>query len=126
MKREGGGKYCSYVCYWANKHDEPWNKGVKGSVKPNKTSFQPLGHHFKISIKEYKSIHLKVNKRFGKPDTCENCLKTGLTGKLIHWANISGEYQLDRSDWKRLCAKCHFKFDYKYRFGFDYESNILH
>lgn len=59
----------------------------------------------------YSELHRWVKKELGKPDTCENCGRTGLVGTEIHWANISGEYIRDGSDWARLCSVCHGLFD---------------
>lgn len=126
LNRKNTVKFCSNRCYWNNKIGKPtWNKGIIGSVKKNITSFKKLGRTFKGTKKEYKSLHWKINKLWGKPDTCEKCSSSGLIGKKIHWANLSGEYLLDRSDWKRLCAKCHFRLDYKHKIGFEYGSNFL-
>lgn len=55
----------------------------------------------------YRGLHRWVAQNYGKPSTCENCLKTDLFGHLIHWANVSGNYLRDREDWVRLCASCH-------------------
>jgi len=62
---------------------------------------------------KYHGLHRWVPKHLGKPTKCEHCKKDGLTGKLIHWANKSGEYKRDLNDWLRLCAKCHKKYDSK-------------
>jgi hypothetical protein len=59
----------------------------------------------------YFVLHDWVKKQLGKPDTCENCNKSNLYGKSIDWANISGEYKKDISDWARLCKSCHALFD---------------
>ena len=59
----------------------------------------------------YTGIHMWVYKTLGKPDTCEKCSKSGLNGKFINWANISGKYLREKDDWKRLCKPCHVKFD---------------
>lgn len=58
---------------------------------------------------QYAALHEWVRKNFGSPTTCEDCGTENLTGKKIHWANISGLYKRIRSDWKRLCVKCHSK-----------------
>ena len=91
-------KYCSYSCYWKNKHDKPWNTGTKGATGSNRTSFKPLGYRFKGTRNEYKSLHYQINKSFGKPDICENCGKSNLSGKKIVWANKSGNYRNNRED----------------------------
>jgi len=59
----------------------------------------------------YKYLHLWVSKLFGQPTTCEFCGKTGLTGKKIGWANKSRKYISERTDWLRLCGKCHYQYD---------------
>ena len=59
----------------------------------------------------YDALHSWVERQLGKPDTCEECGKSKLKGRQIHWANISGDYIRDIADWRRLCAKCHGAFD---------------
>lgn len=119
-------KYCSYKCYWkSKKNDIPWIAGTKGYIKPNITSFKPFGRSFNGDIKEYKNIHYKISKLFGKPDTCEKCGSSNLYGQKIHWANISGNYSTNRGDWIRLCSRCHFIYDYKNHIGIEYGSNTL-
>ena len=59
----------------------------------------------------YRALHVWVARNYGKPATCEEC---GKSKKLV-WANLSGEYRRDRDDWKRLCRKCHYKFDFGMR-----------
>lgn len=62
----------------------------------------------------YLGIHAWVKKVLGQPDTCAHCGKSGLKGYHIHWANVSGEYKRDKTDWIRLCVSCHWKFDKTY------------
>jgi hypothetical protein len=59
----------------------------------------------------YHGLHLWVGRHLGKPTTCEHCGKDGLTGRQIHWANKSRKYLRKKSDWIRLCVKCHKKYD---------------
>ena len=61
----------------------------------------------------YNGLHKWVNKHYGRPDTCEHCKTSGLSGHKIHWANKSHEYKRDREDWLRLCVKCHIQYDKK-------------
>lgn len=63
------------------------------------------------NIKGYKTIHVWVNRKLGKPCMCENCKNSFTKPRQLHWANKSGEYKRDLTDWLRLCAKCHFKHD---------------
>jgi hypothetical protein len=59
----------------------------------------------------YVAVHMWVAYHFGKPQHCENCLTTAK--RMYHWANISGTYRRERSDWLRLCVPCHKKHDIK-------------
>lgn len=59
----------------------------------------------------YRALHRWVEKHLGKPTQCSHCDKIELQGHNIHWANKSGEYKRELSDWIRLCALCHKKFD---------------
>ena len=61
----------------------------------------------------YHGLHKWVARWLGKPTMCEHCKKDGLTGQKIHWANKSGEYLRELSDWIRLCASCHGAYDKK-------------
>lgn len=57
---------------------------------------------------QYKYLHRWIGKTAGKPSYCAHCDKT--EGKF-EWANKSGEYLKDVSDWLRLCRSCHRKYD---------------
>jgi len=57
----------------------------------------------------YTTIHAWVRRKFGTPSECEHC--GTYESKKFEWANISGEYELNRSDWARLCCKCHRRYD---------------
>lgn len=105
-------KYCSSKCYGISKlNKSPWNKGLKNIQGANDGSFIKIKTNFKGTISQYKALHYKIGKLLGKPSICQSCGKTGLKGRLIHWANISGYYSASTEDWIRLCRPCHFKFD---------------
>jgi hypothetical protein len=53
--------------------------------------------------------HSWMYRHFGAPSKCEHC--NSETEKHYEWANVSGLYIRDRSDWKRLCTRCHWYFD---------------
>lgn len=59
----------------------------------------------------YVSKHLWMKRFFGSPMVCENCKITAPTTRHIHWANLSRKYKRERSDWVRLCVKCHYRYD---------------
>jgi hypothetical protein len=59
---------------------------------------------------EYRRIHYWIERRLGKPQSCEVCLTTDPT-KWYDWANLSGEYKKLVSDWERKCRKCHMAKD---------------
>lgn len=110
----------------------PWNKGKKMSEEYcEKNRLGHIGKRLPEEAKQklskrfsgsgsvtwkgdkvsYSGIHKWINKMLGKPDKCEHCGKSGLKGHQIHWANISGKYLRDATDWKRLCARCHVIYD---------------
>lgn len=59
----------------------------------------------------YVAIHIWVSRKLGKANKCEDC--QSLANKKYEWANISGKYKRDISDYKQLCTSCHRKYDYK-------------
>lgn len=60
----------------------------------------------------YRAIHTWINKYYGKANECINKKCLGISNKF-EWANISGKYIRDRSDWMKLCKSCHMNFDNK-------------
>jgi len=61
----------------------------------------------------YRAVHYWIAKQMGKPQECENCGCTD--GDVAYeWANLSGEYLRDISDWARLCKRCHNLIDNPY------------
>ncbi len=60
---------------------------------------------------KYRAVHMWIGAILGKPTTCERCGCSELKGHNIHWANKSGQYKRDLSDWLRLCAACHKEYD---------------
>lgn len=78
-----------------NLHDY-WNKNVHPLYK---------GDNASICAK-----HARIKRKYGKADRCENKICPRI-GKRYEWANKSGLYKPERSDWIRLCASCHRKYD---------------
>ena len=87
--KRGGGKTCSRSCYYAR------SRKLLEVKFANKTT--------------YATIHKWVYKVGGRPSMCSQCGTT--EAKAYEWANVSGEYKQDISDWKRMCKKCHHKYD---------------
>jgi len=87
------------------------------NTKPNKTSFQKghkrtveeLNANWKGNEVGYGALHDWLKLRLGKPRYCETCGTK--KAKKYEWANISGEYRRDVTDWRRLCVSCHRKLD---------------
>lgn len=68
------------------------------------------GNNWKGEKAKYSSVHWWVRRTFGRPTKCERCLRHFPT-RLVHWANKSGRYARERTDWIRLCYWCHRAFD---------------
>ena len=112
--------------YWfGKKRDNPEylekiSLAHKGQHSSPATEFKNVGNRaYKVVGDEnaYRNLHKFIEKQLGKPNTCQHCGKSNLSGKLIHWANKSGLYLRDLSDWLRLCVRCHYYHDInKYKF----------
>ena len=57
----------------------------------------------------YISAHMWMYRHFGPANVCE--LDPLHTAKRYEWANLSGKYIRERSDWKSLCSPCHGQLD---------------
>ena len=55
----------------------------------------------------YSALHRWVEKYNGKPEECVFCGDN----TNIQWANKSGNYLRDLSDWLSLCIRCHRSYD---------------
>lgn len=58
----------------------------------------------------YVALHDWIKRYYGKASKCESKTCTGISNKF-EWANISGKYLRDKSDYLMLCKSCHTKFD---------------
>lgn len=58
---------------------------------------------------KYISKHTWIHNNYGKASKCEVC---NMGGKNYEWANISGEYKRDISDYKQMCRSCHRLMDF--------------
>ena len=113
---------------WFKKGQPSWLKGTRGIVKPNRGSFKKGQHvsritefqkndpritgvnsfHWKGDRVGYSGVHIWLNKKYGKAKECEFC---GILNGEYEWANKSGEYKRDVSDWLSLCLSCHRGYD---------------
>lgn len=90
-------------------------KKISSEVKANLLYWAtgPRSFNWKGKKVGYRCLHSWVVRKLGKPTDCAHCPKKGLTGHSIHWANKSGRYKRDITDWIRLCALCHKRYDAK-------------
>lgn len=106
-----------------------WSKRNKGTgvMKVNSGSFKKGEHpspktEFKdgdtLGEKNYKwkgdkvgyfGLHSWIRRALGKAKVCEQCG----SDKKVQWANKSGEYKREETDWLTLCCWCHRKYDGK-------------
>lgn len=124
--REGRGKFCSMPCYReSRKGSQAWNKGKPApwaignkhrmglknphlvTLNKSRTTFK--NKKWKGDKVGYRALHYWVERQLGKPKKCDFCEIE--TKNRYHWANRSGKYLRDVSDWIRLCAKCHKTYD---------------
>lgn len=121
-----GVKYCSRACSKLNtcfgrEGWEPWSKSQKGiHLSPN-SEFKKgqMAREMNVNWKGVKvgrrALHSWVERTYGKTSCCEQCKLTkqpvGAKRDYFEWANVSGQYLRERSDWLRLCAACHRKMD---------------
>lgn len=90
-------KFCSHLCRYEYQKGKPSNK--KGTW----TSMT------------YSAVHKWIRATLGPyPKKCQFCGEKGKkNGRCwsIHYANKSGKYLREVTDWLRLCTRCHRKHD---------------
>ena len=108
----------------AMKESVPWNKGTRGMVKPNKSSFTRKRTAGRRNIGwrgddvGYFGSHSWMIRNYGKADICENrecnildiiCYERSTT---YDWAFMGeGKFKRDRSLYVKLCHSCHLRHD---------------
>ena len=91
----------------SNMHHEAWNKGKKLPQLVGENNKEWRGD--KVG---YRALHHWVKRYKGIPLFCEFCgEEQTMSHKKVHWANRSGKYLRDLTDWLSLCAKCHSAYD---------------
>lgn len=80
-------------------------------IKPTKrfVSFGKDHPLWKGDNVSYSGLHYWLARRLGKPRVCDHC--GTITAKKYEWANKSGKYKRDITDWVRLCSRCHRIYD---------------
>lgn len=63
------------------------------------------------AIPGYQAVHKWVKQTAGPATSCVYCKMTDK--KRYEWANVSGDYLYDMTDWMQLCRGCHMKYDNK-------------
>lgn len=82
---------------WTNQAG--WNKGKKtGKIPPN----------YKAENVSYSGLHHWVKYHLG---TAKDRLCVGCGYQAKEWANKSGQYKRELSDWQPMCIKCHRNMD---------------
>lgn len=82
---------------------------LKMSISHGKNELSPKWKGDRVG---YVGLHIWVSNHLGKPHNCEHCGNAELKHRQYHWANKSGEYKRELSDWIRLCVSCHSKYDH--------------
>lgn len=85
-------------------YNHVWNKGIKCEYQTAEKHYAWKGLEATLEAK-----HAWVVRRIGKPQKCEHCETT--EKRMYHWANVSGKYLRDISDYIRLCVPCHKRYD---------------
>lgn len=58
---------------------------------------------------EYRQAHDWIKSTAGYAKKCSNNIKH--LARSYQWANVSGEYKMEVSDWIELCPPCHKTYD---------------
>ena len=59
----------------------------------------------------YRAIHYWIERKLGKPHFCEMCGRRDLKHRQYQWVNLDHKYKRVLSQWRRMCAKCHIRYD---------------
>ena len=115
--RTSKGMFCSTKCSNVVQAKNPtwlWtDEAIHNSSVAHKKLYEDEEKHprWKGDGVGYVSLHKWVRKHLGESKICAVC-GTDDEDKTYNWANLSGRYIRDLSDWKRMCLSCHRKYDY--------------
>lgn len=91
-------------------HSHNWGGKISKAMMGNTNSKKGENHHFwKGEAAGYTAKHNWARKYLGTPAYCEHCKQSDK--KRYEWANVSGKYLREPTDWLRLCSSCHKKYD---------------
>lgn len=113
-------KYCSRSCkslsQIGGKHTEEHKEKIRKSIL-KAGNIPPIYYGKdhprwkeckKVYPENYQAIHAWLRRNYGSADHCE--FDKSHVG-YFEWANISGNYLRNRSDFMSLCVKCHRRYD---------------
>ncbi len=96
---------------WCGTHYSRWSKyGTTDDPPPRHYNVGKVPANFKGEDCGYDSLHQWVRRHAGKPTVCVECGHDGSEHR-IEWANISGDYRRDLTDWRQMCVPCHRTHD---------------
>lgn len=98
-------KFCSRKCY-KSYGDQTW---YKNGHEPKVDQKGSKNHQWKGDRVGYSALHKWINNYLTKPNQCALCETT--VSSRFEWANVSGKYLRNFSDWFYLCKSCHTKYD---------------
>lgn len=88
-------------------HITEWTKEMRNKVSESRTGDKnPMWLGDCVG---YTGVHQWIYKKLGRPKYCERCKRSDK--KSYHWANKDHKYRRVVSDFMRLCASCHTKYD---------------
>lgn len=98
-------KYCSRECYYKSRVGKPIKKETKEKISK---SLKNEKHFNWKDEPTYGNVHYWLKRNYGQENKCEHCKKE----KTCDWALIRGKkYERNRENFKRLCRKCHVRYD---------------
>jgi len=102
----GQGKRCPFCNKPITNYSTTCKKHSTGRNVFKKGEGHPLWKGNEVG---YYALHSWIERQLGKPQECANCGST--EPRKYEWANKSGQYLREISDWLRLCTPCHRKYD---------------
>lgn len=111
---KGNLNFCSGDCYfkWRRENFRHSEKTKKLMSESRSNEKHPFWKGEKVG---YFALHRWIRSHFGKPESCEECGKINTPSKdgrsSVHWANLDGNYDRVRVNWKSMCVPCHRKLD---------------